>query len=183
MADIDVAAQEQHRRPAHPILEHDDAARWLGIAVEQLAPGTATCTMAVRAEMLNGFSIAHGGLVFALADTAFALACNPGGTGAVADLELITVASGADISFLSSALPGETLRATAEHRASAGRSGLYDVEVTALDAGGGTRIVAEFRGRSRSIPNPAYRPRSEPSTPEQRAAHENVPRTAEIHGC
>ncbi|WP_342023745.1 hydroxyphenylacetyl-CoA thioesterase PaaI [Arthrobacter citreus] len=165
MADAGVAASEQHTSGLdqgldHAILEHDDAARLLGIAVEHLGPGEATCTMAVRADMLNGFGMAHGGMVFSLADTAFALACNPGGTDTISGMELITVASGADISFISAAMPGETLRAVAQHRASSGRSGVYDIEVTAVEAGGSARIVAEFRGRSRSIPNPAYRPRS-----------------------
>ena len=163
MADTGVAASKQHASEQrqgleHPILEHDDAARLLGIAVEHLGPGEATCTMAVRTDMLNGFAMAHGGMVFALADTAFALACNPGGTDSIIDMELITVAAGADISFISAAMPGETLRAAAHHRASSGRSGVYDVEVTAAEAGGGSRIIAEFRGRSRSIPNPEYRP-------------------------
>ncbi len=171
MADIDVAAQvqehglDQTQNPAqdrgldHPILEHDAAARWLGLTVEHLAPGEATINMLLRPEMLNGFSIAHGGMVFAFADTAFALACNPAGA-AVADMELITVASGGDISFISSAFPGETLRAVAQLRASAGRSGVYDVEITASGPNGSSRVVAEFRGRSRTVPNPAFRPGS-----------------------
>lgn len=159
MADIDVAAHVQEHGLDHPILEHDAAGRWLGFTVEHLAPGEATITMVLRPEMLNGFSIAHGGMVFAFADTAFALACNPAGTS-VAEMELITVASGADITFISSALPGETLRAVANHRASAGRSGVYDVEITASGPGGGSRVVAEFRGRSRAVPNPAFHSRS-----------------------
>ena len=157
MSDIDVAAQAQEHGLDHPILEHDAAGRWLGFTVEHLAPGEATITMVLRPEMLNGFSIAHGGMVFAFADTAFALACNPAGAR-VADTELITVASGADITFISSGLPGETLRAVAGLRASAGRSGVYDVEITARGSDGSSRVIAEFRGRSRTVPNPAFRP-------------------------
>lgn len=156
MADIDVAAQGT---PIHPILEDDTVARWLGLAVEHLAPGEATISMELRADMLNGFSIAHGGMVFAFADTAFALACNPADAASLADMELITVAAGADINFISSALPGETLRAVAVHRVSAGRSGLYDIEITASGPEG-SRVVAEFRGRSRSIPNPRHHSRA-----------------------
>lgn len=159
MADTGVTAPTQENGVIHPILKHDSVARWLGITVEHLAPGQASCRMVLRPEMLNGFSMAQGGMVFAFADTAFALACNPS-TAELAEAELITVASGADITFISSALPGETLRAVAAHRASSGRSGVYDVEVTACTPDGAARVVAEFRGRSRSIPNPARRPRS-----------------------
>ena len=89
-----------------------------------------------RDDMTNGFHITHGGLVFALADTAFAIACN--------EDERITVAQGADITFLKSTTTGQTLTATAVRRARNGRSGLYDVTVT--DESGD--VVAEVRGRS-----------------------------------
>jgi acyl-CoA thioesterase len=99
--------------------------------------------MTVREDMLNGFAITHGGLVFALADTAFAIACN--------EDERVTVAAGADITFLKSTTSGQTLTATALRRVRRGRSGLYDVTVTD-DAGD---VVAEFRGRSRTTDRPA----------------------------
>ncbi len=106
-------------------------------------PGHAIVTMTVRDDMLNGFAITHGGFVFALADTAFAIACN--------DSDLVTVAAGADITFLKATTAGDVLTATAIERAKSGRSGIYDVEV--LDAAGA--IVAEFRGRSRRTNSPA----------------------------
>ena len=109
----------------------------LGMRVESLVPGGATVSMTVRETMLNGFAITHGGMVFTLADTAFALACNDGG-GPV-------VAAGADIAFLAPTTVGATLTATAVRRNESGRSGLYDV--TVVDKTG--RVVAEFRGRSR----------------------------------
>ncbi|GAB3534763.1 hydroxyphenylacetyl-CoA thioesterase PaaI [Arthrobacter tecti] len=154
-------------RPAHPILEQDHASRWLGIDVVQLADGHATITMRLREEMLNGFGIAHGGMVFAFADSAFALACNP-----VGETDTITVASGVDINFLSSALPGELLTAVAKRRASAGRSGLYDIAITAADDDGDTRLIAEFRGRSRTVPNRRAQPSVNAPTnkPEERNA-------------
>jgi acyl-CoA thioesterase len=93
--------------------------------------------MPIRDDMLNGFLITHGGFVFAVADTAFAIACN--------DTDLVTVAAGADVTFLATTTVGDTLTATALLRAQAGRSGIYDVQVTKQD---GT-VVAEFRGRSR----------------------------------
>lgn len=139
-------------RPAHRILEQDHASRWLGIEVLRLDDGHATITMRLREEMLNGFGIAHGGMVFAFADSAFALACNP-----VGETNTITVASGVDINFLAPARPGDVLTAVADRRASAGRSGLYDIAITAANDDGDTRLIAEFRGRSRTVPNKADR--------------------------
>jgi acyl-CoA thioesterase len=89
--------------------------------------------------MINGHDIAHGGFVFMLADTAFAFACNTYGTP--------TVAQACDIVFVRPARLGEELVAAARERARFGRSGIYDVTVTA-----GGDLVAEFRGRSRTLP-------------------------------
>lgn len=126
------------------MLQRDRASAALGMVVERDVPGEAIVSMRVRDDMTNGFAITHGGMVFALADTAFAMACNAvvtGEEGADAD---ITVAAGADISFLKATRAGQTLTAHARRRALAGRSGLYDVTVT--DETGD--VVAEFRGRS-----------------------------------
>ena len=117
-------------------MRQDRASAALGMVVEFDEPGRAVVSMRVRDDMLNGFAITHGGLVFALADTAFALACN--------EDERVTVAAGADITFLKSTTSGQTLTATAVRRIVSGRTGLYDVTVT--DEAGET--VAEFRGRS-----------------------------------
>jgi acyl-CoA thioesterase len=118
------------------MLQTDRASAALGMTVERDEPEHVTVSMRVRDDMTNGFGITHGGMVFALADTAFALACN-------AD-EFVTVAAGADVSFLAPTRSGDVLRADARPRARAGRSGLYDVTVT--DQSG--TVVAEFRGRS-----------------------------------
>ncbi|ALX66524.1 hydroxyphenylacetyl-CoA thioesterase PaaI [Microbacterium sp. XT11] len=118
------------------MMRRDAASAMLGIAVELDEPGRAVVSMTVRDDMLNGFAITHGGLVFALADTAFAIACN--------EDDRITVAAGADITFLKSTGAGQVLTATAVRRVVSGRSGLYDVTVT--DETGD--VVAEFRGRS-----------------------------------
>ncbi len=117
-------------------MQRDRASAALGITVQVDEPGHAVVSMVVRDDMLNGFAITHGGLVFALADTAFALACN--------EDERVTVAAGADITFLKSTTAGQTLTATAVRRVISGRTGLYDVTVT--DETGDA--VAEFRGRS-----------------------------------
>ena len=118
------------------MMRRDQAASALGMTVEVDEPGHAVVSMPVRDDMLNGFSITHGGLVFTLADTAFAIACN--------EDDRVTVAGGADITFLKSTRLGQTLTASAVRRIVNGRNGLYDVTVT--DETGDT--VAEFRGRS-----------------------------------
>jgi acyl-CoA thioesterase len=114
----------------------DHAAQALGITVEAVGPGFARCRMAVRQDMVNGHDTCHGGLTFTLADAAFAYACNA--------CNRATVALGAEISFLAPARLGDVLTATARERRRAGRTGVYDVEVTRAD---GT-MVALFRGTS-----------------------------------
>lgn len=117
-------------------MRRDAASAMLGMVVEVDEPGRAVVSMLVRDDMLNGFGITHGGLVFALADTAFAIACN--------EDERVTVAAGADITFLKATTSGQTLRATAVRRTVSGRTGLYDVTVRDET----DEVVAEFRGRS-----------------------------------
>lgn len=119
-----------------PMMQGDRASAALGMVVETDEPGRAVVSMPVREDMTNGFAITHGGLVFTLADTAFAIACN--------EDDRVTVAAGADITFLKSTVAGQTLTATAVRRTRSGRTGVYDVTVT--DETGD--VVAEFRGRS-----------------------------------
>ena len=116
----------------------DEASRTLGITVDSYGGGTAVARMQVRADMVNGHAIAHGGLVFALADTAFAAACN--------SVAWPTVAAGAEIVFVAPAHLGDELVATATLRTSFGRIGVYDVTVRR-----GDDVVAEFRGRSHRL--------------------------------
>jgi acyl-CoA thioesterase len=122
--------------PPRAMMQRDRASAALGMRVERDEPGLAIVSMTVREDMTNGFAITHGGLVFALADTAFAIACN--------EDERVTVAAGADIVFLKSTRAGQVLTALAARRVVSGRNGLYDVTVT--DETGD--VVAEFRGRS-----------------------------------
>lgn len=121
------------------MLKADRASQALGIRAVKVESGDAIVELTVSESMTNGHDIAHGGYIFLLADTAFACACNYPGPP--------TVAAGADISFVSTAHLGETLTAWAQERHRYGRSGIYDVTVTC-----GNRIVAEFRGRSRTLP-------------------------------
>ncbi|MER6523774.1 hydroxyphenylacetyl-CoA thioesterase PaaI [Streptomyces sp. NPDC001508] len=116
----------------------DQASRRLGIELLEYGEGTAVLRMTVTASMVNGHGIAHGGYLFLFADTAFACACNSRGP--------VTVAAGADIQFIAPAYEGDVVTATAVERTRFGRSGIYDVSVLR-----GDEVIAEFRGRSRSI--------------------------------
>ena len=124
---------------AHAMFDRDTASKSLGIELLEAADGRATVRMRVTGEMVNGHALTHGGYVFLLADTAFACACNSHGP--------VTVAAGADITFVSAAHLGDELEARAEERVTYGRSGIYDVTVRR-----GDDVVAEFRGRSRVLP-------------------------------
>ena len=119
----------------------DRASAGLGMEATVLETDHAVVRMTVAEHMVNGHAIAHGGFVFSLADSAFALACNSRGA--------LTVAAGADVVFVAPARLGDVLVADARVRAAYGRSGITDVTVT-READGA--VVAEFRGRSRSLP-------------------------------
>jgi acyl-CoA thioesterase len=133
------ADQATADRVREVMLADDAASRALGMQVTEIAPGRAVVTLTVRADMLNGFGICHGGLIATLADSAFAFACNA--------RNALTVASGFGIDIVKSARLGEVLTATAEEVALGGRTGLYDV--TVRNAGG--ELVALFRGRSHRL--------------------------------
>jgi acyl-CoA thioesterase len=141
---------------AHHILTNDYASEWMGIEVLSIEDGHATIRMSLRQEMLNGFGMAHGGMIFAFGDTAFALACNPANP-APSEADTITVAAGVDINFLKPAYQGQVITAVANRRAHSGRSGLYDIQIYAADAAAAPseeapgELIAEFRGRSRTI--------------------------------
>ena len=116
----------------------DKASNALGISPVALRDGYALLRMTVTELMINGHGIMHGGYVFLLADTAFACACNRAGS--------VTVAATAEIDFIRPVHAGDELMAEAVERTRFGRSGIYDVTVRR-----GTEIVAEFRGRSRTL--------------------------------
>ena len=131
------------RAAADAMWAGDAASQALGMRIESVGPGTASLSMRVREDMINGWDLCHGGLIASLADSAFAFACNSRGT--------VTVASGFDVTFLESARLGDELVAVAVERSVRGRSGLYDVTVTRTSD---DTVIAEFRGRSRSIGTP-----------------------------
>lgn len=118
---------------------NDHNAHHMGIVVTDIAPGSATATMTVTKEMLNGHGMTHGGATFSLADTAFAYACNAYNKN--------TVASGCDITYSGPSHEGDVLTAVASETILMGRSGIYDVTITKQDGS----IVGLFRGRSRTI--------------------------------
>ena len=124
---------------AHAMLAAEGTGPGWGIEIEDARTGYARIRMTLRPDMLNGHGIAHGGMIFSLADTAFAYACN--------GRNLRTVAAQASIVFLDSAKEGEVLVAEAEEQALVGRSGVYNVSVRTADG----RAIAEFQGFSRSI--------------------------------
>ena len=132
-------AQALAERAAQAMWANDRASQGLGIRIERVGPGAATLAMPVRDDMLNGHDICHGGFIFALADSAFAFACN--------SYNLVTVASGCSIDFLAPARRGDVLTARAQERSQSGRTGVYDIEVVNQR---GDKI-ALFRGKSYRI--------------------------------
>jgi len=131
--------QEIAARCAEVMWPDDHAARGLGIEIVAVGPGTATLSMKVRQDMVNGHGNCHGGFIFAVADSTFAYACN--------SFNHRAVAAGVDINFLAPAHLGDTLTAAGHARHQGGRSGVYDIEVTNQDG----KLVAVFRGRAARV--------------------------------
>src|SRR4051794_2839673 len=135
-------ADELARAVANGMLAAEGTGPAWGIQIEEVRAGYARLSLVVRADMLNGHRIVHGGMVFALADTAFAYVCNGRNEK--------TVAAQASIVFLGSAQEGETLIAEGEEAATVGRSGVTRVTVRTSDG----RAIAEFSGYSRTLGGP-----------------------------
>ena len=127
------------RACAEAMWQQDDASKGLGMEIVEVRAGQATLTMTIKPHMVNGQRIAHGGFIFTLADSTFAFACNSHNERAVA--------AQCSISFIRPGKLGERLTATAREVSRNGRSGIYDVRVTAEDG----VVIAEFRGHSRVI--------------------------------
>lgn len=126
-------------RVAESMRERDSASRALGMEILAMAAGEASVSMRIRDDMLNGHGSCHGGMIFSLADSAFAFACN--------SRNEVTVAAGCSIEFLSPGWPGQTLTAVAREQARSGRQGVYDVRV----CNDNDEVVAVFRGKSTRI--------------------------------
>ena len=124
---------------ARAMYEQDRASQSLGMRIVEVRPGYARLAMKVREDMVNGHQICHGGLIFTLADSAFAFACNT--------YDLVTVAAAGTIEFLLAGRLGDELTATAEERTRSKRTGVYDVSVHNQRG----ECIALFRGRSHQI--------------------------------
>ncbi len=135
----DERRQRVAERSAQALFERDRASQALGMRVVEVRPGRARLVMTVRPDMVNGHDVCHGGLVFALADSAFAFACN--------SYNESTVAAAGTIDFLAAARAGDELTAEACELWRTKRNGIYEIIVTNQR---GER-VALFRGRSYRI--------------------------------
>ena len=134
-----MTAQALAEAVAEAMYARDPAVRAFGIHIDEVAPGYARLSMPVRDDMLNGHGFCHGGLIFTLADSAFAYACNSRNQN--------TVASGCTIDYLAPGQRGDVLVAVAVEQSLAGRTGVYDITVSNQNG----KKVALFRGRSASI--------------------------------
>jgi len=130
------AAQRTADLVREGMFRNDRASKLLGMQIVAVAPGSATLTMTIRDDMLNGHDICHGGLITTLADSAFAFACN--------SYNELTVASGFSIDLLAPGRLNDVLTARCVEVSKAGRTGVYDTTITNQR---GERI-AMFRGRS-----------------------------------
>jgi acyl-CoA thioesterase len=136
-------AAQGARNVVEQLLHADLASQALGIELLDVAPGRVQIAMTVRRDMVNGYGMCHGGLVFAFADSAFAFACNSYGDP--------MVAAGASIEFLAPTPLGERVIATAAEVSRTSRHGIYDVAVTASTG----VVLAQFRGRCSRLRGPA----------------------------
>jgi acyl-CoA thioesterase len=134
-----ITGQERAERSAAAMWENDHASRAFGMTIEAVGPGQATLSMVVRKDHLNGHGSCHGGVIFTLADSAFAFACNSRNT--------LTVAQQCSVVFAAPGREGDRLVASAREVTLAGRSGVYDVTVAREDGA----VIAEFRGLSRTV--------------------------------
>lgn len=138
-SDAEERAQALAEDCARAMWKRDAASQALGMRLDEIGPGRAVMVMRVRPDMLNGHQSCHGGIIFALADSAFAFACN--------SHNRVTVAAGCSIDYLSPGRADELLRAEAVERSRSGKSGVYDISITGED----DRIVALFRGKSHEL--------------------------------
>ncbi len=138
-------ALERARAAVQSMYRSDRASQNLGLEILEVAPGSVRLSMTVRPEMLNGHGLCHGGIIFTLADSAFAFACNSHGEP--------MVAAGASIDFLAPTPAGERLTALATEVSRSARHGIYDVRVTKRSG----ETVAVFRGRSARLRPPTPR--------------------------
>jgi acyl-CoA thioesterase len=127
------------RLTAEAMWREDRCSKWLGMKLEEAGPGHARMSMRVTRDMVNGHGSCHGGMIFTLADSTFAFACNSHNHRAVA--------AGCSIEYLAPAQLGDVLTAEGREEAVVGRFGVYDIRVTNQEGA----VVALFRGKSATI--------------------------------
>ena len=131
--------KERAQKSAQAMWENDKASKWIGMQISNMDEGIASLILTVQAHHCNGHGICHGGIIFSLADSAFAFACN--------SRNQATVAQHNTISYIAPGQLGDTLTADAREVSLSGRNGIYDVTVINQD----NKKIAEFRGMSRAI--------------------------------
>ena len=131
--------KERAQKSAQAMWENDKASKWMGMQISNMDEGIASLILTVQAHHCNGHGICHGGIIFSLADSAFAFACN--------SRNQATVAQHNTISYIAPGQLGDTLTADAREVSLSGRNGIYDVTVINQD----NKKIAEFRGMSRAI--------------------------------
>jgi acyl-CoA thioesterase len=134
-----ISEDQRAQRAAEAMWGSDDASKWIGMRLDDVGPGRAVMTLTVEQHHTNGHDICHGGVIFSLADSAFAFACN--------SYNRLAVAQHNTISFVAPGKLGDVLTATAKEVSLRGRSGIYDVRVTSATG----EVIAEMRGCSRVI--------------------------------
>ncbi len=136
--------KERAERAAQAMWSADNASPWVGLQIDKVDEGQATLSMTVERHHANGHGICHGGIIFMLADSAFAFACNSRNQS--------TVAQHNTISYIAPGRLGDRLIAEAREVSLTGRSGIYDVTVTNQLK----EVIAEFRGCSRAVPGQLF---------------------------
>ncbi len=136
--------KERAEKVAAAMWSKDAASPWAGIEQESIDEGAATMALSVQKHHCNGHGICHGGIIYMLADTAFAFACNSRNQSSVAHHN--------SISYLAPGQLGDRLKAETTEISLAGRTGIYDVKISNQDG----KIIAEFRGISRAIPGQMF---------------------------
>ena len=136
---MSLTPKERAERSAAAMQANDNASPWFGIVLDDVDEGTAEMSMTVEKHHCNGHEICHGGVIFSLADSTFAFACN--------SHNQVTLAQHNMISFIAPGHQGDRLTARAREVSHTGRSGIYDIQVTNQDG----VLIAEMRGFSRSI--------------------------------
>ena len=131
--------QQRAERSTQAMWKDDRASKWAGFVIEETAPGRATLSLKIEPHHCNGHGILHGGVIFMLADSAFAYACN--------SRNEVVLAQHCEITFLSPGKAGDRIVASAGEVAKSGRSGIYDIAV----GDGDGRTIALFRGLSRVV--------------------------------